>query len=104
MARNLFNRAHRLPHVKQMVRDGNPMGNSNAFGGVGADQCLGNTMNASNGFDLVGRPLESTGTASAVTEATGVTLVMPRHLREVRKEIGPHSTDHDGQTGIYIVG
>ena len=29
---------------------------------------------------------------------------MPRHLREVRIEIGPDATDHDGQTGIEIVG
>ena len=29
---------------------------------------------------------------------------MPRHLREVRIEIGPDATDHDGQKGIEIVG
>ena len=29
---------------------------------------------------------------------------MPRHLREVRIEIGPDATDQDGQTGIEIVG
>ena len=47
-----------------------------------------------------GRPFGSTGTATAVPDATGVTLVMPRRLREVRIEIGPDATDHDGQTGI----
>ena len=80
------------------------MGHSNALGGVGTDQRLGNTMNARERFDLIGRPFGSTGTATAVPDATGVTLVMPRHLREVRIEIGPDATDHDGQTGIEIVG
>ena len=50
MARTLFNGSHRLPHVEQIVHDGNPMGHSNAFGGVGADQRLGNTMNARGGL------------------------------------------------------
>ena len=80
------------------------MGHSNALGGVGTDQRLGNTMNARERFDLIGRPFGSTGTATAVSDATGVTLVMPRRLREVRIEIGPDATDHDGQTGIEIVG
>ena len=85
------------------MHDGNPMGDSNAFWGVGADQRLGNTMNASERFDLVGRHFGSTGTATAVPDPAGVTLVMPRHLREVRIEIGPDASDHDGQTGIEIV-
>ena len=61
-------------------------------------------MNARERFDLIGRPLGSTGTATAVPDATGVTLVMPRDLREVRIEIGPDAADHDGHTGIEIVG
>ena len=86
------------------MHDGNPMGHSNALRGVGTDQRIGNTMNARERFDLIGRPFGSTGTATAVPNATGVTLLMPRHLREVRIEIGPDATDHDGQTGIEIVG
>ena len=80
------------------------MGHSNALGGVGTDQRLGNTMNARERFDLIGLPFGCTGTATAVPDPTGVTLVMPRHLREVRIEIGPDAADHDGQTGIEIVG
>ena len=80
------------------------MGRSNAFGGVGADQRPGNTMNASERFDLIGRQLGSTGTATEVPDPAGITLVVPRHLRKVRIEIGPHAADHDGQTGIEIVG
>ena len=86
------------------MHEGNPVGHGNAFGGVGADQRLGDTMNASERFDLIGRPFGSTGTATAVPDAAGVTLLMPRHLREVRIEIGPDATNHDGQTGIEIVG
>ena len=80
------------------------MGQSNAFWGVGADQRLGNTMNARERFDLVGRPFGSTGTATAVPDPAGVTLLMPSHLREVCIEVGPDAADHDGQTGIEIVG
>ena len=65
------------------MHDGNTMGHSNAFGGVGAVQHLGNT-----------------DTATAVPDPTGISFVMPRHLREVRTEIGPRATDNDGQTGI----
>ena len=50
------------------------------WGGVGTDYFLGNTMNASNGFDLVVRNVGSTGTANAVPKATGVTLEMHHHL------------------------
>ena len=80
------------------------MGHSNALGGVGTDQRLGNTMNTRERFDLVGRSLGSTVTATAVPDPTSVTLVMPCHLREVRIEVEPHATDHDRQTGIEIVG
>ena len=89
MARNLCNGSHRLSHVEQIVHDGNPMGHSNAFGGVRTDQRLGNPMNARERFDLIGRPFGSTGTAAAVPDPAGVTLVMPRHLGEVRKKLGP---------------
>ena len=80
------------------------MRHSNALGGVGTDQRLGNTMDARERLDLIGRPFGCTGTATAVPDATGGTLVMPRHLLEVRIEIGPDATDHDGQTGIEIFG
>ena len=80
------------------------MGQSNAFGGVGADQRCGNAMNASERFDLIGRHLGSTGATTAVPGSAGITLVIPRHLREVRLEIGPHVANHDGQKGIEIVG
>ena len=79
------------------------MGQRNAFGGLGTDQRLGNTMNASEGFDLVGRTVGSNRTATAVPDPAGITLVMPRHLREMRIEIGPHAEDDDGQTGTEIV-
>ncbi len=60
-------------------------------------------MNASERFDLICRPFESTGTATAVPNPAGVTLVMPRNLRQVRIEIRPDASDHDGQTSIEIV-
>ena len=65
---NLYNESLRLSHVEQIVHDSNPMGHSNAFGRVGIDQRLGNTMNARERFDLIGRPFGTTGTATAVPD------------------------------------
>tara|TARA_B100000073_G_C23572923_1_gene508939 strand:+ start:527 stop:769 length:243 start_codon:yes stop_codon:yes gene_type:complete len=65
------------------------MGLSNAYGGLGAVQRLGNTMNASEMFYLIGRPFGSTGTTTAVPDPAGITLAMPRHLPKVHIEMGP---------------
>ncbi len=61
-------------------------------------------MNATDGFDLIGSSLRSTGASIAVPDPTGITFEMPCHLRQVRKTIGPHRTDNDGQAGIEILG
>ena len=73
-------------------------------GGFWGDQRLGNTMNASEKFGLIGSLFVSTGTATAVPDPAGVTLLMPRRLREGCIKIGPDATHHDGQTYIDIFG
>ena len=61
-------------------------------------------MNTSDRFDLIGSSLWSTGAATAVPDPTGITLVKPRYLRQVRIKIGPDALNSDSQTGIEIVG
>ena len=59
-------------------------------------------IHARNEFYLVGRSLNSTRASISVLDLIGFTFVMPRHNRQVHIAIGPHATNHDGQTGIEI--
>ena len=80
------------------------MGDANPLGGIGADQRIGNTMNATNRLDLIGRSFRGTAASTAVPDPTRIAFVMPYNLGKVGIKIQPHTTNDNGQTSIKIVG
>lgn len=80
------------------------MGHSNTFEVVRADQRLGNTVNENDMFNFISHSLKSTGASTALPYPTGITFAKSDHLRQLRKEIGPHATDIYDQAVIEIFG
>ena len=52
------------------------MGDRDAFGRFGADQCLGDTMNTADGFDFVGHPIRRTSTPAAIPDPIGLAVIL----------------------------
>jgi len=91
-----------LPHIKQIVHDGNPMGDSYPIGRLWSDQRIRNTMNTGDWPDLVGRPRWGSFSATAIPNTGRIALVMTDHLGKMSKRIQTHAADHDGQTGVKV--
>ena len=94
----------RSTHIKEIVHHRDPMGCSNPIGRVGADQRIGNTMNATDRLDFIGIAVRSTSTTTAIPNPIRIAFVMPHHLRQVGVRIHPHTACDDGQTGVKVVG